>query len=197
VPEEVAVGVAQNAVDGKLGVLSHPRSLGRSFHDGRQPGPESQNHSGRNFAAQWRRALQIDPPFVFVTGWNEWIAGRFDSSFPLAGSGPVTFCDEFNPEYSRDIEPMKGGHGDNYYYQLVASIRRYKGARAVPPVEPRPIQVDGQFDDWNGVQPEFRDTIGDPVRRDHPGWGKNLHYRNTTGRNDIVAAKVSLDRNKA
>jgi hypothetical protein len=81
--------------------------------------------------------------------------------------------------------------------QLVASIRRYKGARAVPPVTPRPIQVDGQFDDWNGVQPEFRDTIGDPVRRDHPGWGKQLHYRNTTGRNDIVAARVSLDRNNA
>ncbi len=197
VPEEVAVGVAQNAVDGKLGVLSHPRSYGRSFHDGRQPGPASQDQSGRNFAEQWRRALQIDPPFVFVTGWNEWIAGRFDSSFPLAGSGPVTFCDEFNPEYSRDIEPMKGGHGDSYYYQLVAGIRRYKGARALPLVAPRPIQIDGQFDDWNGVQPEFRDTIGDPVRRDHPGWGRRLHYRNTTGRNDIVAAKVSLDRDNA
>lgn len=84
VPEEVTVGVAQNAVDGKLGVLSHPNSQGRSFHDHHQPGPEAQDHSGRNFAEQWRLALQIDPAFVFVTGWNEWIAGRFDSSFPLA-----------------------------------------------------------------------------------------------------------------
>ena len=197
VPEEVTVGVAQNAVDGKLGVLSHPNSQGRSFHDHHQPGPEAQDHSGRNFAEQWRRALQIDPAFVFVTGWNEWIAGRFDSSFPLAGAGAVTFCDEFNLEYSRDIEPMKGGHGDSYYYQLVASIRRYKGARPAPADESRPIQVDGRFDDWTGVRPEFRDTIGDPVHRDHAGWGKNLHYRNTTGRNDIVAAKVSFDRDNA
>ena len=40
VPEEVAVGVAQNAADGKLGVFTNPRSHGRSFHDGNEPGPE-------------------------------------------------------------------------------------------------------------------------------------------------------------
>ena len=194
VPEQVSVGVAENAVDGKLGVLSHPRSHGRSFHDGREPGPEGQDGSGKNFTEQWKRAFQIDPPFVWVTGWNEWIAGRFDATFPLAGSGPVTFCDEFNQEYSRDIEPMKGGHGDNYYYQLVANIRRFKGVRPTPAIEPKPIQIDGRFDDWKAVAPEFRDTIGDPVHRDYAGWGKKLHYKNTTGRNDIVAAKLSLDR---
>ena len=40
---------------------------------------------------------------------------------------PVMFVDEFDQEHSRDIEPMKGGHGDNYYYQMVDYIRRYKG----------------------------------------------------------------------
>ncbi|MGC8644107.1 MAG: hypothetical protein ACP5XB_29960 [Isosphaeraceae bacterium] len=194
VPEQVSVGVAENAVDGKLGVLSHPRSHGRSFHDGREPGPAGQDGSGKNFTEQWKRAFQIDPPFVWVTGWNEWIAGRLDSTFPLAGSGPVTFCDEFNQEYSRDIEPMQGGHGDNYYYQLIANIRRFKGVRPTPSIKPMPIQIDGRFDDWKAVQPEFRDTIGDPVHRDFAGWGKKLHYRNSTGRNDIVAAKLSLDR---
>ena len=29
------------------------------------------------------------------------------------------FVDQFDQEHSRDIEPMKGGHGDNYYYQMV------------------------------------------------------------------------------
>ncbi len=105
----------------------------------------------------------------------------------------MTFVDEFDAEFSRDIEPMKGGHGDNYYYQMVANIRRYKGVRPIPPVVSRPIQIDGRFDDWATVEPEYRDTIGDPVHRDHRGWGKTLHYVNTTGRNDIVAAKVSLD----
>jgi hypothetical protein len=194
IAEEVAVGVGQNAADGKLSVFTNPRAHGRSFHDGKEPGPEERDMSGRNFAEQWRGALTIDPAFIFVTNWNEWIAGRFSpANMPLHGTGPVTFVDEFDAEFSRDIEPMKGGHGDDYYYQMIANIRRYKGVRPIPPVEPRPITIDGRFEDWAAVQPEFRDTIGDPVHRDHRGWGKTLHYVNATGRNDIVAAKISID----
>jgi len=192
-PEQVSVGVGQNAVDGKLGVLSHPRSHGRSFSNGVQPGPEGVDFTGKNFAEQWSRAHELDPPLVFVTGWNEWIAGRYDEKFPLAGAGPVTFVDQFTREFSRDIEPMKGGHGDAFYYQLVSEVRRFKGARPVPPVSSRPVAIDGRFDDWEGVGPEFRDTIGDPADRDYPGWGKTLRYVNHTGRNDLVAAKVSRD----
>jgi hypothetical protein len=190
-PEQVSVGVAQNAVDGKLGVMSHPHALGRSATGGQPPSPESIDFTGKNIAEQWRRARELDPPFVFVTGWNEWIAGRFDQTFPLAGSGPVTFVDQFDREHSRDIEPMVGGHGDAFYYQLVSEVRRYKGARPVPAVVSRPIAIDGQFDDWQDVSPEFRDTIGDPMHRDFPGWGRTLHYVNRSGRNDLVAAKAS------
>jgi hypothetical protein len=194
VAEEVAVGVAQNGADGKLSVFTNPRSHGRSFHDGKEPGPDGRDTSGRNFAEQWRRALEQDPAFVFVTNWNEWIARRFSSAnMPLPGTGPVAFVDEFDAEFSRDVEPMKGGHGDNYYYQMIANIRRFKGARPIAAVEGRPITIDGHFDDWASVAPEYRDTIGDPVKRDHRGWGKVLHYVNKTGRNDIVAAKVSVD----
>ena len=88
---------------------------------------------------------------------------------------------------------MKAGHGDNYYYQMIANIRRFKGARQITPVESSSITIDGRFDDWAPVQPEYRDTVGDPVYRKHRGWGKNLNYVNSTGRNDIVAAKVSID----
>ncbi|WP_165070422.1 hypothetical protein [Paludisphaera rhizosphaerae] len=192
-PEQISVGIGQNAVDGKLGVLSHPRGHGRSFSNGVQPGPEGFDYTGKNFTEQWRRAHEVDPPLVFVTGWNEWIAGRFDEKFPLAGAGPVTFVDQFDREHSRDIEPMKGGHGDAFYYQLVSEVRRYKGARPVPAVASRPIAVDGRFDDWEGVAPEFRDTIGDPMHRDYPGWGRTLRYVDQSGRNDIIAAKASRD----
>jgi len=40
----------------------------------------------------------------------------------------MAYPDQFCDEYSRDIEPMKDGHGDNYYYQLAANIRKIKGA---------------------------------------------------------------------
>jgi hypothetical protein len=191
--EETTVGVGQNAVEGKLGVLSNPKSRGRSFHDGREPSPEACDFTGRNFSEQWHHALAVDPSFIFITGWNEWIAGRFDAHAPFHGSGPVTFVDEFNEEFSRDIEPMKGGHGDSYYYQMISEIRRFKGVRSLSKVRSQPITIDGSFEDWGNVTPEFRDTVGDPVHRDHPGWGKGTRYRNSTGRNDIIAAKVSMD----
>jgi hypothetical protein len=192
-PEQITVGVAQNALDGKLSVLSNPRSHGRSFHDSQEPAPEDCDTTGRNFSEQWERAFEVDPPFVFVTGWNEWIAGRFDKNAPFYGSGPVTFVDQFDQEFSRDCEPMKGGHGDNYYYQLASQVRRYKGTRLLPSIEPQPISIDGNFEDWQHVLTEFRDTIGDPVHRNYRGWGKETRYVNDTGRNDIISAKVSFD----
>ncbi len=194
VPEQVSVGIGQNAALGKLSVFTNPKAHGRSFHDGREPGALERDFSGKNFAEQWKRALEIDPPFVFITNWNEWIAGRFSTNnMPLSGAGPVTFVDEFDTEFSRDIEPMKGGHGDNYYYQMIANIRKYKGVRPISPVVARPIRIDDNFADWSTVQPEFLDTIGDPVHRDCRGWGQSLGYKNQTGRNDIIAAKVSID----
>ena len=87
---------------------------------------------GFNVAEQWDRALRQDPPFIFITGWNEWIAGRFDEFNGVRL--PVMFVDQFDQEHSRDIEPMTGGHGDNYYYQMIACIRRFKGARSLAPV---------------------------------------------------------------
>ena len=189
--EMMSVGVAQNAVGRRLGAMSEPNSMGRSYHNGtfdRAPGAVNY---GYNFAEQWERALQEDPQFVFVTGWNEWIASRFTEFCGV--KGPAVFPDECDQEHSRDIEPMRGGHGDNYYYQLVAAVRQYKGVRPIPSVRSRAIRIDGRFDDWREVEPEFRDDIGDPVRRDHPGWGRAGRYVNLSGRNDIVAAKVSSE----
>ena len=77
VPEEVAVGVGQNAADGKLSVFTHPVPTAGAFTTAKSPAPRPATASGRNFAEQWRRALEIDPAFIFVTNWNEWIAGRF------------------------------------------------------------------------------------------------------------------------
>lgn len=189
--EMMSVGVAQNAVGNRLGSMSEQDAKGRSFHNGptdTSPGAESR---GLNFSEQWQRALALDPEIVFITGWNEWIAGRFNRFGGI--KLPVMFVDEFDQEHSRDIEPMKGGHGDAYYYQMVDGIRRFKGVRGLPPVRSGHIRVDGQFEDWYEVEPEFRDDIGDPVDRDHRGWGKDMRYVNRTGRNDIVAAKVSAN----
>ena len=192
--EQVSVGVAQNAVDGKLSMLSHPRSHGRSFYDGKIPLPEERDFTGKNFAEQWKRAFELDPKFIFITSWNEWIMGRFDKNAPFYDPGPVNFVDQFDHEHSRDTEPVIGGHEDAYYYQMIGMIRKFKGTRPVPVVVPKMIVIDGAFDDWNDVEPTFYDTVGDPVRRDERGWGAGTRYVNQTGRNDIVHTKVSYDK---
>ncbi len=187
--EMVCVGIAQNAADGKLDAMTHPRSLGRSYQKGTLPKDTSKTAYGLNFTEQWNRALKLDPQFVFVTGWNEWIAQRFTAS-----NGTVMFVDQFDMEHSRDIEPMKGGYGDAYYYQFVNYARQFKGARPIPVAgKPKPISLMAGFAQWGDVKPEFRDDNGDVSHRDHPGYNNFTVYRNETGRNDIVVAKLSRD----
>jgi hypothetical protein len=190
--EQMSVGVAQNAVGGRLGLLSEANARGRNWHNGANDTRPGAVNEGLNFSEQFEHALKEDPRVIFITGWNEWIAMRFDQ---FAGiHEPVMFVDQFNQERSRDIEPMKGGHGDNYYYQMVSFIRRYKGVRAPDSGGPsQTIAVDGDFVDWQAVRPEYRDDIGDAAHRDHPGWNKVAQYVNNTGRNDFVAAKVARD----
>lgn len=190
--EEMSVGVAQNAADGKLSAMSNPRSLGRSYHDGHWDRSSGAVLHGYNFAEQWENALKQDPRFVFVTGWNEWIAGRFNE---FAGyKAPVVFVDEFDEEHSRDIEPMKGSHDDNYYYQLTNYIRRYKGSRRPPIAGPeQTINLDGGFRQWDLVKPEYRDEIGDTFHRNFPGYNTSTRFVNNTGRNDLVIMKVARD----
>ncbi|MDF2440383.1 MAG: hypothetical protein JWN98_1367 [Abditibacteriota bacterium] len=192
-PEHVSVAVAQ-----------HPTtSIGRSHQNNKQPSSDERYLTptmgqGIYFSEQWKRALEVSPEFIFVTGWNEWIAQRYyadaDGTFGNRPQkkGDTVFVDAFSEEFNRDAEPNKLSSGDNYYYQLAANIRRYKGARNVPRSLPLRIKLDGRFDDWRGVGPEYRDTQGDEVRRDSPGW-KGFHYKNQSGRNDIVSSKVSLD----
>lgn len=190
-PEQVNVSVAQNLrrEDGRVTNMSDGNARGRSFHDGRQDAAPGAVNRGHNFQEQWRRVFELNPPFVLVTGWNEWIAGRWGRP-----GGPPVFVDQLDQEFSRDIEPMRGGHGDNYYLQLVANVRCYKGAPSLPAASaPRTIRLNGGFDQWRDVEPVFTDAAGDTAPRDHRGVLK-LHYTNRTGRNDIVACQVARNR---
>ncbi len=189
-PEQVNVSVAQNlrVADGKVTNMSSGNARGRSFHDGARDASPGAVDRGDNFAEQWNRAVDLDPPFVLVTGWNEWIAGRWSRP-----DEPLAFVDQYDREYSRDIEPMKGRHGDAYYYQLVANVRRFKGVEASPKAsKPKTIPLGSGAEAWLDVAPEFKDGVGDVVHRDHDGAG-GTHYVDRSGRNDLVAAKVARD----
>lgn len=189
-PEQVNVSVAQNlrASDGKVTNMSAGDARGRSFHQGVQDRSPGAVNWGHNFQEQWTRAFELEPPFVMVTGWNEWIAGRWGKP-----DGPLVFVDQFDQEYSRDIEPAKGAHGDNYYWQMIANVRRFKGAPALPEGSlPTTIDIEGGFEQWQEVAPEFTDHLGETAPRDFDG-SAGLHYKNQSGRNDLVALKVARD----
>ncbi|WP_276090117.1 hypothetical protein [Pedobacter sp. JY14-1] len=188
-PEQISVSIAE-----------HPMSnIGRSFHDGREPvNPRSEK--GFYFNEQWVQALAVDPEFIFITGWNEWVAMRFDdgASSHFLGKkikkGETYFVDLYNEEYSRDAEPVNGSFGDNYYYQMTAGIRRFKGSTSpLVYTQSNTINIDGTFDDWQSVKAIYTDEQGDTFHRKHPGWGRYMEYVNVSGRNDIVQAKIAVD----
>lgn len=189
--EQVPVGVAQNwSAERGLTAMNAPNSFGRSYtnHSGQIEGAGAVNH-GHNFQEQWERALELDPQFIFVTGWNEWIAGRYE----MWQQQYNAFPDEFSQEKSRDIEPMKGGHGDSYYYQLAANIRRFKGIENIELSNgDLTVNIDGNMNEWEIVKPVYYTPRGNTLHRDHPGWG-GIQFINTSGRNDFISSRVTQD----
>jgi len=113
---------------------------------------QSFTDKGLYFAEQWSRALEVDPEFVFVTGWNEWTAGKYQPGGEgktvswLRRQSPFFFVDQYNAEFNRCIHPVKGGYTDNYYMQMAQNLRRYKGARPIPRLEGyAEAKADGDF----------------------------------------------------
>jgi len=147
--------------------------------------------AGLNFQEEWDFVIDNSKVTdVFVTSWNEWVAQKF----PTSGNGKqyVSFTDCFNMEYSRDVEPMKGGYGDNYLMQMASNIRRFKDAekKGSATINKKTIDIDNP-DSWNGI-PIYRDPRGDAVERNHIGsW--NYIYTDTSNRNDIISVAVASD----
>ncbi|MBP5271067.1 MAG: hypothetical protein ILO42_08940 [Clostridia bacterium] len=81
---------------------------------------------GLTFYEQWQTAFAARPKVVTLTWWNEWAAQRF------IVNGESAFVDNYSPEFSRDIEPMEGGHGDLYYRWMKEYIRAYRSGEECP-----------------------------------------------------------------
>jgi hypothetical protein len=148
---------------------------------------------GIYFQERWEEALKADPQFVYINDWNEWTAGKYGPANFMRRESNYFFVDQYNAEFNRCLQPMKGGYTDNYYMQMAQNVRRYKGVRPIPELRGAlPVTIDGCFDDWAGATVEYRDTAGDTFHRDADGYG-GLHYTNDSGRNDIVTSKVAVD----
>jgi len=194
--EIMNVSVAQHpnptAGMGGSAFYGNKENWGRSYSKGNPGNPATDIALGLNFQEQWDYALTQNTPFIYVTGWNEWIAGKFRSR----DDNPEHswFCDQASPEYSRDIEPTRtAGLKDNYYMQLAGNIRRYKGIE-VNPAASAPTRIKG-LGDWSQVFPVYQDYTDDTQERNHPGTPIEplTIYTNKTGRNDFDKLKVARD----
>lgn len=205
--EMTTVGIAMNAnwETMSLSAMNNPHNMGRSFAMQKDysysyqyrgntitvdANIENSKYYGRNFQEQWDYAIAQDPEIIFVTGWNEWIAGRYEEWGGVANAFP----DQYDDENSRDIEPSAGDLKDYYYYQLVANIRRFKGVnRPQAQTGAKTIDITGSSSQWlDSNIITYNHYIQNTYDRDAAGWG-NLHYENNTMRNDIRTARVSYD----
>lgn len=159
--------------------ITHPEAYGFYFRD------------------RWEEALTADPDFIYINDWNEWIAGQFAGDVTFMGrKSNFHFVDQYNAEFNRTIQPMKGGYTDNYYMQMAQNIRLYKGVREAPIASKScNIDINSPISAWSQVTEEYLDTPGDVTHRDFTGYGGHK-YKNTSGRNDILRSKVNVGADK-
>ena len=189
--EEMTVGTSVNHsyTTNKITAMNANDVMGRSytktFTDDGLPGAYQY---GYFFEEQWRRALSVSPSFVFVTGWNEWTAGRHENWGGITNAFP----DQFDNEGSRDVEPtIEPLMQDNYYYQLVENVRKYKGVSKPQTASGiKTIDMD-DISSWNDVSPTYHNFVQGPDRN-HNGYDDTT-YTNTTARNNIIESKVARD----
>lgn len=187
--EEMCVSVAQNW-SAKVGLTpmnagDHVFGRGYTHANGVNTSDEAVM-AGLNIAEQWEYVLEVDPTFVYITGWNEWVAGRYESMWGEPNAIPDNALDG----YSRDIEPSTGMLKDHFYNQMVSYIRRFKGVAKQEAASP--AVSDHAHIDWSAVTPVYRTYAHNTVSRDYDGY-KGYHYENTTGRNDFVESRVTYD----
>ncbi len=195
--EQCTVGIAQNAraaSGGHCCAFTLPYTYGRSYSQtqGFDQRPDGYLY-GWNFQEQWDRAIDVlKPDFVFVTGWNEWTSGMWNSSH--GWSDPLSFVDQYDADHSRDIEPTRGwgDKGDVYYQQLVDNVRRFKGMEAPEESTPGKSITLGNLSEWDDVLPKYTAYRGNTFHRDNDG-RYDRHYTDTSGRNDIVGAQATHD----
>ncbi len=199
-PEQISVS---------MGVHAHT-SRGRSYQNGDNTYNPNGNFGftlgtakyGYYFAEQFEYALKQDVNVILITGWNEWYAGvqQGGGTNQTTGQTPTPnyyMVDQMSPEYSRDGEPMRlrdgEGFGDNYYYQMVSYIRRFKGHAAAPATVNGGNMSGAAAADWDKVSPAFTDNVGDTDLRSELSFSSEFRYVNGSARNDLDTARISQD----
>lgn len=167
------------------------RNYGRGYSVEKKKNISQDAEKGTYFQSCWDNAVTADTDIVFVTGWNEWVAAKYDFGDEY---GLVDLC---NDEFSRDAEMMRGGYEDNFYLQLCDNIRRYKNtpvgeARA----DSKQVSIPFTYDisAWNDVKAVFRSVGTDNTARNSAGAATSVKYTQAAARNNLTEVRVTEDK---
>lgn len=174
-------------------IKDRSRNWGRGYSFETKENIEQDSRKGTNFQSQWDTALANKDAVnnVFVTGWNEWIAQKLNIE------GNVWFVDCAVEEFSRDIEPMKGGYEDSFYMQLCDNVRRYKGVNEqVRKPDTATINVSGDIAQWDGIRNSYKAITSQSIERNSRSVDRKIKYIQEAARNNIQEVKLTNDSEK-
>lgn len=169
---------------------------GRGFDYKKMRNYTSNSDKGTNYQGQWETVFENNADSskkyvdqVLVTGFNEWMAIK------LNDGNDSYFVDTFSEEYSRDIEMMKGGYGDNFVVQTLINTRKYKYSEAKHykyDLKTMPLD-DFSAEAWKDVKSEYKDPVGDALARDYRDAFSTTTYVDNSKRNDISSVRIAHD----
>ena len=159
--------------------------------------------AGKNIEDQWDTVFKYEEQgktveMITVTAWNEWLAWKYNPA-----GDQILYVDNFNAQFSRDMEMDKNYYKDNFYLQLVRNVRKYKYSDvkdAGYSWQSKTVEDFAGFDDCEAV---YKDMVGDARERDFYGFDIREEareagligtwYSDHSNRNDIVESKVVHD----
>ncbi len=159
-PEFAAVGVSLN--DSYVGsgfCASDKYARGRAYSEifGEDYTDEAVRE-GYYFKDQAALALDYDPEFLLIDGWNELKSDLYRNY----GGNPLAFPDTFDSDNSRDFEPVRGLLQDDCYNMLCDLIRKYKGVRPTPTAGAEvTIDINQSGAAWDSVSLEYYNYKGE------------------------------------
>ena len=167
-----------------------PDNWGRGWDTQKKVNVKENLLKGTFFDAQWKVALKRDPRFVMITGWNEWVAQKNPYD------GEYAFVDNFDLEYSRDIEPIKGHYEDAYYIQMMMYIRQFKYMPLdgfIASTVQKTIDVAGAASQWDDVNAVYHRVGKDDGSRKAYDAARVDSYEQKAARNNLTEIRVTVD----
>lgn len=183
-----------------VSVASHPKvpmsrsitsgwpNWGRGWDPATQTNKKEEVLTGGFFQKQWDHALKVNPDTLFVGGWNEWIA------YKQPYGDEYMLCDAADIEFSRDIEPMRGGYEDAFYIQTIKNIRAYKAIPDNHPgYAPLTINILDGIAQWTAAKAIYKNINVKGGGRDHYGASKKVAYSAAAPVNNLEEVRVAHD----